>query len=75
MSNTYNFTLNGKPTLVSGALGGAVIANGYTHTCALLSNASARCWGANAAGQLGDGYNAQSPLPVIVSGGLTFALP
>jgi alpha-tubulin suppressor-like RCC1 family protein len=31
------------------------IAAGYEHTCAILDNASVKCWGSNASGQLGLG--------------------
>jgi formylglycine-generating enzyme required for sulfatase activity len=37
-------------------------------TCALLSDGSVRCWGGNASGQLGDGTQRASPLPVAVKG-------
>jgi len=39
------------------------------HVCALISDGSVNCWGANSAGQLGIGVvGASSPLPVSVSG-------
>ena len=42
------------------------------YACGLDSNGTAYCWGANHAGQLGDGTYADSPVPVGVSGGHTF---
>ncbi|MBN9681566.1 RTX toxin [Corallococcus sp. NCSPR001] len=48
-------------------LGGATalqIATGYDHTCALLSNGSVKCWGANANGRLGLGPNPPSSTTV-----------
>jgi alpha-tubulin suppressor-like RCC1 family protein len=51
------------PTPVQGAV---------AHTCALLANSSAYCWGWNGAGQLGDGTFVSKTTPVAVSGGLRF---
>jgi alpha-tubulin suppressor-like RCC1 family protein len=42
------------------------------HTCALSSSGAAFCWGANLFGDLGNGTNGWSLVPVPVSGGLTF---
>jgi alpha-tubulin suppressor-like RCC1 family protein len=47
----------------------ATIATGYEHTCAVLTDGTVSCWGANAFGQLGDGT--ETPLtasPVKVTG-------
>ena len=38
-----------------------------THTCAVLTNAVATCWGRNDRGQLGDGTTTDRSLPVLVS--------
>jgi len=47
---------NQLPTVSLGVGRTAVsIAAGYAHTCALLDNGSAKCWGANESGQLGLG--------------------
>lgn len=46
------------------------LAAGDAFTCAVLSNGDARCWGANVAGQLGDGTTSASratPGPVALS--------
>ena len=44
------------------------IAAGYAHTCVLLTDGSAHCWGNNREGQLGDGQTVNSPNPVTVQG-------
>jgi len=44
------------------------IAAGYSHTCAVRSDGSARCWGYNNRGQLGDNTKIERLTPVPVSG-------
>jgi alpha-tubulin suppressor-like RCC1 family protein len=48
------------------------IAAGGAHTCALMSNKSVKCWGANSRGELGDGGpispNAYRATPTAVAG-------
>lgn len=51
----------------AGVLTGAVaIAAGRAHTCAVLSDASVACWGANNSGQLGIGPGMNQPTPRLV---------
>jgi alpha-tubulin suppressor-like RCC1 family protein len=66
------------PVLVSGELSNAVaISAGSVHTCALQADGSAKCWGRDFEGQLGDGGLvtdgiAAAPTPVLgVSGTFT----
>ncbi len=70
VGNGDNTTDVSVPHTVIG-LGGPVstaTAGGY-HTCALMPNATVRCWGRNTRGQLGDGTNSFfSSTPVPVSG-------
>jgi hypothetical protein len=57
------------PVDVSGMSSGvAQISTGAIHTCALLTNGGAKCWGLNRVGALGDGTFTTSATPVDVSG-------
>nr|WP_322489641.1 RCC1 domain-containing protein [Chloroflexus sp.] len=56
------------PVAVSGLTGAIAIAAGLEHTCALLNDGTARCWGDNFSSQLGDGTAGYSPTPVQVAG-------
>jgi alpha-tubulin suppressor-like RCC1 family protein len=54
--------------------GGTVtaLAAGLTHSCAVEADGRAHCWGANDAGQLGDGSRTERAVPTSVSGSLRF---
>ncbi|MBI2061724.1 MAG: hypothetical protein HYT87_18440 [Nitrospirae bacterium] len=43
------------------------LSGGGVHTCAIISNGTAKCWGQNDQGQLGDGTTTNRPTPVPVS--------
>ena len=56
------------PVAVSGLSGIKQIATGDSHTCAVLTNGTAKCWGKNDYGQLGDGLTTDRHTPVAVFG-------
>ena len=69
LGNGTMTTNSPTPTPVSELGGATAIALGWDHTCALLSNRSVECWGANNYGQLGNGTSdSGSSVPVAVSG-------
>ncbi len=60
------------PNPVSGILNAESVSGGQTHTCAVLNNGNARCWGRNNRGQLGTGgavneLDAGDPAPQFVA--------
>jgi alpha-tubulin suppressor-like RCC1 family protein len=46
----------------------ADVALGLAHTCAVTTAGGVKCWGANASGQLGDGTNLDSIVPLSIVG-------
>jgi alpha-tubulin suppressor-like RCC1 family protein len=56
------------PGAVAGITGDTVaLSLGYNHSCALRNDGAVLCWGRNADGQLGNGSNADSAIPVPVA--------
>jgi alpha-tubulin suppressor-like RCC1 family protein len=54
------------PVKVVGLTGAVQLALGVDHSCARLTDGTARCWGANTHGQLGDGTTTQHLTPTVV---------
>jgi alpha-tubulin suppressor-like RCC1 family protein len=48
------------------------LASGGFHTCGIATDGAAWCWGTGSSGQLGEGTNHSTTMPVPVTGGLTF---
>ena len=53
------------PDLTSGV---AALDVGYAHSCVVMDDGSAKCWGANDEGRIGDGTTGDVNAPVAVSG-------
>jgi alpha-tubulin suppressor-like RCC1 family protein len=71
-SNSSNYSNTPAPVASNGVIAGktvtSVTASQY-HTCAVLSDGMAACWGDNYYGELGDGSTTLSTTPVSVTGG------
>ena len=55
-------------SVVPGLSGVVEISASHNHTCARLLDGTARCWGRNGVGQVGDGTRVDRLAPVMVSG-------
>ena len=61
-----------SPVAVVGGLSFQVVEASGNHTCGITDAGAAYCWGSNSVGQLGNGSNAGSAVPVPVSGSHTW---
>ena len=66
-SATAAALISRSPPVVDAISGVTAVAAGAAHTCALSSDGSVRCWGANASGQLGDGSTTARAIPPAAS--------
>lgn len=60
------------PVEVVGGTAFRMVSSGQGHTCGLSTNGQVFCWGRNDRGQLGDGTQIDSRVPVLVSHPATF---
>jgi alpha-tubulin suppressor-like RCC1 family protein len=65
--------LPGLPAIIGAAMGTSDRRFSASHGCLLAADRAAWCFGYNEDGQLGDGTTTNSPTPVQVTGGGTFA--
>lgn len=74
MGNTDSSAVQAIPAVVVGLVGVSSLAAGNNHSCAVLGDGTARCWGRNDQGQLGNGTtvgSTSSPVPVSGLTGVT----
>lgn len=70
-TNTYSENI---PVTVAGLSNVTAVSGGSFHSLALLKDGSLRAWGQNSRGQLGNGTNAGSNVPIAVSLSNAFAI-
>ena len=64
----YKVPSHNTPVKVSGITDAVAVAAGRGHIVALLSDGTVKAWGHNSHGELGDGTNSDSTIPVTVGG-------
>jgi alpha-tubulin suppressor-like RCC1 family protein len=69
---TGDTRLSSTPTPVAGSQTFKFVTLGSIHACGITTAGATMCWGANFAGQLGDGTSAQRLVPTASAPGLTF---
>ncbi|MBA3319009.1 MAG: hypothetical protein H0T50_13100 [Gemmatimonadales bacterium] len=57
-----------SPVPVTGGLALTAVSAGWLHTCGVATDGAAHCWGSNFSGELGDGTEVESSVPVAVLG-------
>ena len=62
-----------RPQAVSGNYRFAALQSGAFHTCGLVSDGTAYCWGSNGNSRLGTEISGSSPVPTPVTGDVRFA--
>jgi alpha-tubulin suppressor-like RCC1 family protein len=67
-NGTHSATDSSSPAAVPGLSSVVQVSVGNAHTCAIVHNAGAECWGDNFAGDLGDGTSSERDSPVFVQG-------
>lgn len=72
-TGSYTPDISSAPLPVAGGLAFTTLAAGSQHTCGLVSDSTAYCWGANDFGMLGDSTTTSRTAPTAVAGGLRFA--
>jgi alpha-tubulin suppressor-like RCC1 family protein len=60
--------IRNAPVTVTGLTGATDLGLGKGHSCAILTGGTAKCWGDNTSGQIGDGTQDQRTTPTTVSG-------
>jgi alpha-tubulin suppressor-like RCC1 family protein len=68
LGNGTKSTVNSVPVRAGTITTASTISAGEYHSCAVLQDGTAQCWGAAAFGQVGDGTTADSSSPVTVIG-------
>ena len=63
-----SYACSRTPVTVHGLTGVTAVAVGATHTCALMKDATVRCWGGNHNGELGNGTTNLALKPKTVTG-------